>query len=503
LDKKGKTNDHNFDEFLVEYNEMLSKAALEHNGSFAALASPTLNKQETISFLYKNILSYVNAKHKKAINYNLPLMYIEFIPRLVLIFTNLLVTMLLFRVKSIPTNCIYFRTWLVPKSISNGAVRDEYFNNLIKDISIDNDVVVAYQPLSYGKLLRQFKRSDQQNNYIVPIGLLNIMTLVKLFYNYIINAKVTLKKRYQFKGVDITKLINNSLKKDFFKLRSFQAYLELSIAKRVVRFKPKLLFYVFENQAWENAYLKELKNSNTKIIGYQSSGFSYRFLNFFPTKIDKEHSLFPDRIITVGKTFTNLLKDLGHYPIPIDTFAALRFNYPTHKGDYIIENANQKLHGRILYAFSVHWYQYEAIIKDLINIFKESEIEISLQFHPLYNNKNYKFVLPGNFTRVFSTKVGHLKNKYDLVLFNDNSFGIESLMMGVKSYEYNFGEIYPENRLPGFTLYDYRLDFNGLTAIRDSILNRTYSKDLERNYINKYIRKMYEVYDSELINVFK
>ena len=43
-------------------------------------------------------------------------------------------------------------------------------------------------------------------------------------------------------------------------------------------------------------------------------------------------------------------------------------------------------------------------------------------------------------TQLVSSMFGiqSLKHDYDLVLFNDNSLGIESLLMGVRSYEYNF-----------------------------------------------------------------
>jgi hypothetical protein len=50
-----KTSKFNTDNFLGEYNQLLSKALNELNYSQPAIASPTLNKQETITFLYKNI----------------------------------------------------------------------------------------------------------------------------------------------------------------------------------------------------------------------------------------------------------------------------------------------------------------------------------------------------------------------------------------------------------------------------------------------------------------
>ena len=96
-----------------------------------------------------------------------------------------------------------------------------------------------------------------------------------------------------------------------------------------------------------------------------------------------------------------------------------------------------------------------------------------------------------------------LKHKYDITLFNDNSFGIESLIMGVKSFEYEFGEIYPENRLIDFELYNQCVDKKGLIKMRDNILNNSISKNLNQDYISKYINNMYKIYDHTSISLFK
>ena len=56
----------NSNDYLVEYNELLSQAAFEQNGKFSFLASPTLNKQETITFLYKDIINQAKRAQGKS-----------------------------------------------------------------------------------------------------------------------------------------------------------------------------------------------------------------------------------------------------------------------------------------------------------------------------------------------------------------------------------------------------------------------------------------------------
>ena len=284
---------------------------------------------------------------------------------------------------------------------------------------------------------------------------------------------------------------------DYYKLRSFQAYLELEIAKKIKLFSPRIFLYIFENQAWENAYLSIFKKTETKTIGYQSSGFSFRFLNFFPSKIDCENALYPDKILTVGDNFTKVLIEFGEYPIPVETFGALRFDFLTANGQYVINKPNPEIFNKILYAFPVHLYQYQQIIQDLIDVFGNTEIEVHLKYHPLFQSSVNNSQLPSNF-KVWSEDNKKMNATYDVVLFNDNSFGIESLLMGVKSYEYEFGEFYDENRLFNFDLYSYRLDKNGLINIRASILNSAISKELNKEYIQQYIASMYMVYNGNV-----
>ena len=107
--------------------ELLSLAALEHKGSFAALASPTLNKQETVTFLYRDVVNYINGRGEKITKHNPIRLRLNFIVRLGLMFLKLVKTSLWFRINSIPEKCLYVRTWLVPRSLQEGGVFEARF----------------------------------------------------------------------------------------------------------------------------------------------------------------------------------------------------------------------------------------------------------------------------------------------------------------------------------------------------------------------------------------
>lgn len=489
------------DSFLGEYNDLLSIASSEHNGEFAAMASPTLNKQETITFLFMEVVTYLDNSNSFARRKSQWSVLLMFAVRIVYFFLNLVVNSIRFHVNSIPENCVYVRTWLVPRSIKDGKVRDDYFAELIDDLKQKQPVVVGLHPLTFGKLLTTFKRINKEENYIIPIGLLNIKDIFSLVVEYVSSAKIQLNQKYYFKGKEISFLINNSLKKDYYNFRSFQAYIDLYIARKIKQYDPKYIIYVFENQSWENAYLTTFKGSRTKTIGYQSSGFSFRFLNFFPGKLDAKYALFPDKIFTVGDLYSKLLKKHGNYPMPIKTFAALRFNYTVINGEYEIESTESKIFQRILYAFPVHYYQYSRIIQDLIDVFGDSEIEVHLKFHPLFNIQINSLRLPNNFVLWASNRDKSLRELYDFVLFNDNSFGIESLIQGVKSYEYEFGELYPESRFIDFNCYDSLMKKHDLYTLKEELLTYAFEKKIDIKDVKNYINKCYKPYSKDLIKL--
>jgi len=145
----------------------------------------------------------------------------------------------------------------------------------------------------------------------------------------------------------------------------------------------------------------------------------------------------------------------------------------------------------VLYAFPVHFYQYQQIIQDLIDVFQSTEIEVHLKYHPLFQSSVNNIQLPSNF-KIWSKDNKKLNETYDVILFNDNSFGIESLLMGVKSYEYEFDEYYDETRLIGFGIYNAKIDKDKLFNLKDQMLLDDFDKTYSKEAVASYISNMYK-----------
>tara|TARA_B100000963_G_C22629451_1_gene674121 strand:+ start:351 stop:1868 length:1518 start_codon:yes stop_codon:yes gene_type:complete len=488
-------------DYLIEYNNLISNIKYSKKKfDLSFFSSPTLNKQESITFLYKKILKYIkNEDSFTPINLKEKF---KFIFRILYHFFFLSIISLLFRVKKVPKNNIYIRTWLVPRSIKSNNIVDDYFKELVTDLSLKNKVIVAFQHLSYNKLIYYFKKKNKKKSFIIPIGFLSVYEIFNLLIQYIFQAKIRIDDPIYFKNKKINDVINNSLLEDYYRCRSLQAYIDYHIAIKLKKYDPKKILYVFENQAWENSYINVFNDSKTELIGYQSSGFSFRFLNFFPSKIDKKFGLFPDKIFTVGDNYTQNLKKYGNYPIPIISFGALRFNHLLKNQGFKIKNPNLKILKKILYAFPVHFYQYNNVIKKLIKIFKNTDIQMYLKFHPLYDINDLKIKLPDNFHIIKSSANLDLNKQFDIVLFNDNSFGIETLIDGVKSYQFIVDQIYNEDRFINFNIYDPNINIDKLKILCHKLINNKFDKRLNTIKILEYIELNYKPYNKKTIDKY-
>ena len=484
-----------------DYSQLISEVMVDFSDNFGALSSPTLSKQETVTALLKSIEDFLKDSSKKPVFPWKRL--IEFIPRLVLMFIRVSYASIRFKIRKIPSNAIVFRTWLVPRSFQKNGLTDDYFRQLPIDLAPFENVLISFTSTDLS-LLKQFGSVQRSGNQIMSYGLLTLFDVISLFLDYIFTALIQTKKRFKLEGKDITSCINHSLLLDYLELRSFEAYTEKYKCNKLVQYNIKAFVYVFENQSWEKVCCYMLRNKNIRLIGYQSSGFSPVFLNFFPSQLDSEIHPMPDILLTVGDHFRSYLLNNGHYRINIKTFAAMRFSYPSVNSAYLIDPPYLQVIGRILYAFPVQFEQYEPTIKDLISVFKGSNIQVDLKVHPLYELSDIKniFSLPDNFCIVDEVNVDLLSKTYDCVLFNDNSFGIESLLKGVKSYQYCKNIAFLDDRYIYFDLWKVNFSLEDVSQLKIKIENCTYDKSFSSQAVSRYINSMYHPYSQKSLKQF-
>jgi hypothetical protein len=483
-----KTSNSIYSDYLEEYNLILNKVRISFEKDEYKLASPTLSKQETITELYESI---VDKNHPNNSSYELFKAYFQFIPKLCIkIF-------FLFYIKfkspkiNFPKNALYFRSWLEPRCLDGTKLIDEHFRDLPSKISSQYQVISALHAYSFQGVKKFYSKKDNDYLFIIPQALLTIKDIFFIFLDYLRYGRLKTQEIFFYKKKNVTKQINRSLLLDFLKFRSLIAFEEKFISQKLLNKEIKAFIYVFENQAWEKVCCKSFSQDNTKTIGVQGSGFSPLFLNFFNTPGEELPE--PDVILTVGDNFTKFLRENCNIRTQIKTFFSLRFNYDTSNGKYNVKQPISSYTNKILYSFSVNKSKYSPIIEILKKFFEHDSLEIHLRFHPQYDfySLEKNFDIPKNFKIINQVDVENLRFNYDFVLFNDNSFGIESLMQGVKSFQFFLDDKYLGDRFFYFNEWNTKLDPKNIKEFSYNLINKKIDKTFDTGHIKDYINNMY------------
>jgi hypothetical protein len=137
--------------------------------------------------------------------------------------------------------------------------------------------------------------------------------------------------------------------------------------------------------------------------------------------------------------------------------------------------------------------KYSPIIEILKKFFDHDSLEIHLRFHPQYDfySLEKNFDIPKNFKIINQVDVENLRFNYDFVLFNDNSFGIESLMQGVKSFQFFLDDKYLGDRFFYFNEWNTKLDPKNIKEFSYNLINKKIDKTFDTGHIKDYINNMY------------
>lgn len=529
------------DDFLVTYNELLAKILVENFDSFKYQTSATINRLEAQTHFYEYVEKYIqivelleaNPELHVEICHNDQIIYRplkekygrrisgkytyadgikrKFIFKLTFHFFIELILLIVSKVLFKPKDKYDYiiRTYFDFRCVDqkSGVIRDDYFDRFLEDLKTVADVLVVFKLLNlrnwrnFGRFIRAKK--DVGFDVCLLEYFLSPYELCKAFYSFI-KSCIRLKSPLIYKGHDISQLINLSMEEDYYNRRGLVVYIEYYIAKRILKLSPDRLFYPFENQTWEKVYplAKKRGNFHTVIVAFQHTGFSYKLLNHFPTRIEKHLPIFPDMILTTGRIFKRLLTENAHFPSPIKVGAALRHDKFVTNGKFTFKDPVNKVLGRIAYAFSSDIEKHFRITDLLLDVFEDTGITVYLKFHPLFDEKlilkKLNRHLPANFVPASNIPWQDIYNSVDAILYDDNSLSIEGIFNGVKTYMLDEEEpIYNIERMFGFNEWERKLNKNGLIELRQAILNKTFDKTYNVENVKTYIREYFSEYSTE------
>ncbi len=482
---------------VSSYDDLIKKLTSELYPKIAALSSPVLSRQENITHLRQS-LPNIKGNRSPSKWYFFKLAGF-FLPELIARILTLFVVSKIFRIKKLPENFLYIRSWLINGSFTpDGNFNDRYFSSLAQVLGGKFSVITGITPVGYRYLLCNHKKIKKNKNCIVPIGLLNSIDLCNLLVDYLFSGLIKVRNEYYWsEGRNITRLINYHLLLDYLSFRTFHGFVEKFVTQKILEYNINGYIYVYENQAWEKVSCYLINNRKVPLIGYQSSGFSKINSNFFYTKNQYYLKILPNIILTTGKLYAKFFRENGCELVKLKPFAALRYRYSNDGNKYVVKRPILKNIGRILYAFSSNVSDHNLIIEYLKKIFGKSSVQVDLKFHPLnYSYKSSIKNLPFNF-KFYNLNDNSISGVYDLVLFNDNSYGFDALFEGVKSCQLGLNVSEINDRFIYFSEWKHILETSDLISIRDQLELGRYRKDFNYDSVNNYINLMYKFPDPE------
>lgn len=518
------------EEYLREYNDLLASFLVRHFPSFKYLASSTLNRLEGQTHFFEKVEKYLQIRDVLSNDAELVIRLIDndvflyeilehefgervmsdqeetirkwqFAVKYMLHFGYNFV-LSIFCWLLVKTNKKYdyvIRSYFDFRNVGN-KLREEYFGPFADDLAEDYSTLIIYKLIHRNDLFQYLRiRNTASFDTCLLESFLRPWTVIKVFLRCLASY-ITLDQRIFYKGYDITLLLQKSLDDDYYSMRGLGVYLEYEAAKRIFDLIPKRIMFPYENQTWEKVYplVRNKVKDKVSILGFQHTGVSYKLLNYFPSSIEMHLPVFPDKIVTVGNILKQILKDRAYYPCEIVAGAALRHTKFIEHGRFPIKSQDSIIKWKIVYAFSYDVAKYRAIIGILKEVFAESDIVIYLKFHPDYNEEEIigllGCALPANFVPAQSIPWDDIYRTIDLILYDDNSIGLEGMINGVKTLMVDIGEpIYNCERLFYFTSWKTVVDKDGLLQIRKELEDGTFIKEFPEE-VSDYVNQYYKAY---------
>lgn len=367
---------------------------------------------------------------------------------------------------------------------SKGRYQDPYFQPLMGYLRLrGRKFLVIVNLLQTKRWLKTFRtlfsirRMGQYTKVITVERLLSVRDILNVA-RLSIKSSILFRNPIRYKGQDISDLLKLSLREDITDRSNwFFAYKNYYLSKRLSEMSAlKRIFYPFENHPWEKMLVLQ-RNENgrrPKLIAFQHSSFSFKSLNHFPAKQERDLPIYPDKILTVGQIPKEILEKHGHYPEgTLQEGCALRHPYlfSNHK------TSRRTRSKKVAFAFSSDARTYAPILKNLKKIFGKENVLVYLKTHPLVDEtKIFSLPLPINFVKAQDIPWENLFREIDFLLYHDNSLGIEALQYGVDSFYFDMvGEVYNCDRL-----FNYQ---NGHKIVARSV--EEFSKFIYQYYANK------------------
>ena len=329
----------------------------------------------------------------------------------------------------------------------DGSYVDAYFQPLIEHlIRQGRSVAVLSTPITAGspkrllkymrgvrKALREFEGLAKPCEVVFYYRLLRPAGVL-MAYMRGLSGLIRLREKVHYSGRDITFLLSLSLFEDYLSCQWAYAWKQYYLFRRLFRaYGFDNVIYPYENHPWEKLLVtaRNVSGSKARITAFQHTSISFKLLQYFPGSHERYLPFYPDRILAAGDILRDVMNEVGSYREGlVQSGCALRH-------DYLFGGRNAKIKKgptwKIAYAFSFDTKVYPGVIERLAEALGGTRYTVYLKIHPLVPEQDViRTELPANLVPAKNMRWAELFREIDILLYDDNSLGIEALKYGVE-----------------------------------------------------------------------
>ncbi len=346
-----------------------------------------------------------------------------------------------------PENKKYYviKSFLYDHSITvDGHFEDVFFGPLPSFLAKKTDILIL------ANVLGNFRHCIQKIKHCNALPIFPLESFVSLWdivtsFIRVLFFSVKVKKEVLFFGDSAEDIVNNELKRTFFKIHPYQ-YLHYQCIKNLVK-KISITTFLLthENNPWEKMCIMALRRQTpeTKIIGYQHAVVPQASANMFISRLEEKICPKPDKVLTVGaKPCAIIKKYSAHQDNSIEAAGGLKYGYL-----FSMTLEPRKKTRRILLALEGIFDSYKVVNYAMRELKGKDQYQMTIRTHPVMPVASFRHKLDftlDSFSNFKISKGKPLKDDlrdHDIVMYWGSTVALEAILTGKPVVHFDNGSI--------------------------------------------------------------
>jgi surface carbohydrate biosynthesis protein (TIGR04326 family) len=321
------------------------------------------------------------------------------------------------------------------KELDGGYLRSHYFKQFQYQLDRKHCFIGEFldtPDMSFKDFISKLSSAENRNNHFINVGFIKYKQLLWLFFYSVFQQMKTLPVLLRFKnikhhGVDMTRPLKAEITQFFWSGKLMRVLINSVLLENIGNQRD--IYYIFENFGWERAlsYKAHQLDENPRVFAYQHCPFGDNYLHFYCDQ-DIPGLYLPDKILSIGKAFSNKLISMGWGEEKIEVTIGFRYQYlKRFRGD----DDHRKPSLLVLFSIDRRESQlFFRILRKTLSGIKGYVDRILFRTHPVLPKEAFMESVPKDWEEINSIPLPELLRKVKFVIAGQGGAAVEALVMG-------------------------------------------------------------------------